>query len=82
MNARPRRLRRPRRITTIVLGTVAPLMLVAGVTGMGHRAEAAGMNTQHRGALVAVNPVQCVLENAQCAKDAASGNNPCDLIPC
>lgn len=82
MNARPNHVRRPRRVSTLVLGTVAPLMLAAGVIGMGARAEAVGM-TAHvsHGAAVATNPVQCIQEDMQCAKAAASGD-ACDLLAC
>jgi hypothetical protein len=73
MNSRLRR-----RLATLILGTMAPLLLVAEVAAVGHRAEAAAPS---RPAL-ATNPVQCLMENAQCARDAASGNYPCDLLPC
>jgi hypothetical protein len=67
MNARPRR-----RLAAVVLG-LAPLVLAA---------ELAAAAVPARSAVALNNPVQCVLENVQCAKDAASGNNPCDPLPC
>ena len=81
MNARPRR-RTHRAISACILGTVTPLVIGAGVIGMGYRAESAAASTQHARLVALTNPVQCVEENIQCAKDAASGNNPCDPIPC
>ena len=82
MNTRENRVRRPRRASTIVLGAVAPLMLVAGVIGMGARAEATGVSARpSHSAPVANNPLQCIEADMQCAKAAASGD-ACDLLAC
>ena len=79
MTAQPQRRRTHRTIRFCILSTVAPLMLIAGVAGMGNRAATAGLGGHN---LVASSPLQCIAENIQCAKDAASGTNPCDPIPC
>ena len=79
MNAPPQRRRTHRTIRFCILSTVAPLMLIAAVAGMGDRAATAGVGGHN---VVASNPLSCIEADMQCAKDAASGNNPCDPLPC
>lgn len=67
MNARPHR-----RIATLVLAAMAPALFAAQL------AVAGGAG---RSAVALSNPVQCIQEDMQCAKDAASGT-ACDPLPC